>query len=65
MMKTAADESRSADERAVAAKGVAERRSDLAFLEKQWLKLETDAAKMTIPHEWLEPIPEISSRSQQ
>jgi hypothetical protein len=65
MTATAADQSRSAAEREVAANRVADRRSDLESLEKQWLKLETDASKMAIPHEWLEPIPEISSRPPQ
>jgi hypothetical protein len=65
MTATAADKSRSAAERAVAAQRVADRRLDLDTLEKQWLKLEKDAAKMAIPHEYLEPIPEISSRPQQ
>jgi hypothetical protein len=65
MTATAADTNRSSAERGVAAKRVAARRSDLDDLEKQWLKLETDASKMAIPREWLEPIPEISSRPQQ
>ena len=64
MSATAADPNRSTAERAVAAQRVADRQADLASLEKQWLKLEKDAEKMAVPHEWLEPIPQLPSRQQ-
>ena len=64
MSATAADQKRSAAERAVAAQRVADRQKDLETLEKQWLKLETDAGKMAIPREWLEPIPKFASSQQ-
>jgi len=64
MSATAADQNRSAAERGVAAQRVADRQTDLASLEKQWLKLEKDAEKMAIPREWLEPVPQLPSRQQ-
>ena len=64
MSATAADQNRSAAERKVAAQRVADRQKDLESLEKQWRKLETDAGKMAIPREWLEPIPKFASSQQ-
>lgn len=64
MSVTAADQNRSSAERAVAASRVADRQADLESLSKQWLRLEKDAEKMAIPHEWLEPNPKLSSPKQ-
>ena len=64
MSATAVDQKRSAAERAVAKQRIADRQTDLASLEKQWLKLEKDAEKMAVPREWLEPIPKLPSAQQ-
>jgi hypothetical protein len=54
---TAADESRSPGERAVAAGLVAKKTASLRAHQKRWDTLEKDAAFKRVPHKWLEPVP--------
>lgn len=54
---TAADESRSAGERALAASGVARMSKSLRTQQEKWATLEKEAALKLVPHEWLEPVP--------
>lgn len=54
---TAADESRSAGERAVAASRVAKMSAALRTQQEKWAALEKDAEFKRVPHAWLEPVP--------
>lgn len=63
MTATAADESRSPGERAVAARLRAQRQAIVADLERRWLKLDEQAEKLRIPREWLDPRPTLSPKT--
>lgn len=65
MTATAADESRSPGERAVAARLLAQRQASVAELERRWLKLDEQAEKLRIPREWLDPRPILSTKTPQ
>lgn len=63
MTETADDESRSAGERAVAARLLAQRQVVVAGLERRWLKIEEQAETTRIPREWLDPRPALSTKT--
>lgn len=65
MAATAADESRSPGERAVATRLLAQRQVVVADLERRWLKIEEQAEKIRIPREWLDPRPTLSTKTPQ
>lgn len=61
--ETANDESRSAGERAVAARLLAQRQGLVEDVERRWLKMEEQAEKNRIPREWLDPRPTLSTKT--
>lgn len=61
---TAADESRSAGERALAAGLVAKKEISLRQQQERWTTLEQDAAFKRVPREWLEPAPAFADTQQ-
>lgn len=63
--ETASDESRSAGERAVAARLLAQRQGLVEDVERRWLKMEEQAEKNRIPREWLDPRPTLSTKTPQ
>lgn len=65
MSDTANDESRSAGERAVAARLLAQRQVLVADIERRWLKMEEQAEKNRIPRAWLDPRPTLSTKTPQ
>ena len=61
---TAADETRTEQQRASATKMLGTRRELLAQVQKRWKRLEKNATEQRMPLEWLEPIPEFARSSQ-
>ncbi len=59
------DMRRSPGERKAAEQRLLQLRPVVEGLERQWERLEKSAANMRIPHEWLEPIPTLTTRSPQ
>ena len=59
------DEGRAASDRKAAAKALADARQIVARLERQWEKLEKEAADQHIPRKWLEPIPTLTKNRPQ
>ena len=62
---TAGDESRSAAERTIASRLLEQRRTILADLEKQWVKLEQNVEAAGMPRSWIEPAPPLSASTGQ
>jgi len=56
-----ADEERSPGERKVAGKALDTAREAIITLERQWQKLERNAADQRIPRAWIEPVPVFTS----
>jgi len=63
--RTAADEVRPSARRAAAADAVAKHQRILDQVEQRWVKLEKYVEQQRIPHEWLEPVPELAARKPQ
>jgi hypothetical protein len=55
-----ADEGRSASDRKAIEKTLAGARQALAGFERQWEKLESNAANQRIPRAWIEPVPALT-----
>ena len=63
--RTAADEKRPAARRSVAADALAKRRPILERLKQRWAKLERFVEQQRIPHEWIEPVPDLGATKPQ
>lgn len=60
--RTVADPARPSGERKILEQTLAAARQSLVGLERQWEKLEKNAAYKKVPREWLQPIPTLSAR---
>ena len=60
-----ADAGRSPSDRKIAEKTLAGARQALAGLERQWEKLEKKAGNQSVPRQWLEPIPTLTTKTPQ
>jgi len=63
LAKTAVDEKRPAARRSVAADTLAKKQPILERLKQRWAKLEKYVEQQRIPHEWIEPVPDLAARN--
>lgn len=65
LAKTAADQSRPAARRSLATDTLAKRQPIFERLKQRWAKLEKYVEQQRIPHEWIEPVPDVAARKPQ